>query len=150
MDFCPHLTVAAVVERAGRFLIVEEMAHGERVFNQPAGHVDEHESLIEAAVRETREETAWLFTPEFLLGVYLWRHPEQQETYLRVTYGGSVADYDAEQALDDGIIASHWLAPDSPLLQQHSRSPLVSRCIEDYLAGKRLPLDCTPDVLSLK
>ncbi len=140
MTWKPDVTVAAVVERAGRFLIVEERIRGRLVLNQPAGHLEDGETLLQAVVRETHEETAWRFTPTALLGVYLWRSPSTRGT-LRVAFVGEVADHAAEQPLDPPVIAASWLTHDE-LLRQRSklRTPMVLRCIEDYLAGTRLPL----------
>ena len=137
----PEITVAAVTETDGRFLFVEERINRRLVINQPAGHVEPGETLLEAIVREVREETAWLFTASELVGVYLWRHPGTGRTTKRFAFTGSVSDHREDQRLDDGIVATHWLTPAElrgrgPRL----RSPLVLRCLEDYLAGRRQPL----------
>jgi 8-oxo-dGTP pyrophosphatase MutT (NUDIX family) len=138
MTWRPDLTVAAIVQRDGRFLIVEEHIRGALVFNQPAGHVEDGESLIEAAIRETREETAWEFLPRHLLGVYLWRNPETGHSILRVAISGDVAGHDATRRLDEGILAAHWLDRTTLRAQPEKlRSPLVLRCIDDFLAGQR-------------
>lgn len=131
------LTVAAVVERDGRFLTVEEMTSSRRVLNQPGGHIEHGESPEAAAIRETFEETAWRFEPEALLGVYLWVRRDGRR-YLRIAYTGRVTGEAAGTPLDEGIIAAHWLTPaelraEGPRL----RSPMVLRCVEDYLAGER-------------
>lgn len=142
MVWKPNVTVAAVVERGGRFLLVEEhTAKGVR-FNQPAGHLEPHESLVQGVVRETLEETAYHFAPEWLLGVYRWHHRGTRTTYLRFAFSGPVIGFDDGRKLDQGIIGAHWLSVEE--IRSHSsrhRSPLVLRCIEDYLAGKRYPLD---------
>jgi 8-oxo-dGTP pyrophosphatase MutT (NUDIX family) len=132
----PEITVAAVAEDAGRFLVVEERINRRLVFNQPAGHVERGETLLEAVVRETREETAWRFQPLALIGVYLWRNPASGRSTMRFAFTGTVADHDAAQALDRGIVRTHWLSR-SELLEREPqlRSPLVMRCIEDYLRG---------------
>jgi len=137
----PNVTVAAVVERAGRFLLVEEhTAHG-RLFNQPAGHLDPGESLVEAVARETREETAYVFKPTALLGVYQYHHPGDEVTYLRFAFTGDITGHEAGRALDEGIIHAVWLAADDIRREaSRHRSPLVMRCIDDYLAGRRYPL----------
>jgi len=142
MALKPDVTVAAVAENAGRFLLVEEHINRRIVFNQPAGHVELGETVIEAVIRETREETAWKLTPEALLGAYLWRNPASGRTTLRFAFVGSVSDYDAAQPLDRGIIRTHWLTRDE-IVERESRlrSPLVLRCIDDYLSGRRLPLE---------
>jgi 8-oxo-dGTP pyrophosphatase MutT (NUDIX family) len=142
MPLKPELTVAALAQASGRFLVVEERIKGRNVFNQPAGHVEDGETLLEAVVREAREETAWCFTPQALVGIYLWRHPGSARATLRFAFTGSVRDHDARQPLDRGILRTHWLDR-SELIERgpQLRSPLVLRCIDDYLSGKRLPLD---------
>jgi NADH pyrophosphatase NudC (nudix superfamily) len=137
----PDVTVAALAERQGRFLLVEERIARRLVFNQPAGHVERGETLVQAVARETREETAWRFTSEAFLGAYLWRHPGTGRASLRFAFIGSVADHDATQPLDRGILRTHWLTREQ-LLEHETRlrSPLVLRCIDDYLAGQRRPL----------
>ena len=138
----PEITVAGVVENNGRFLLVEERINSRLVFNQPAGHVEEGESLVFAVVREVREETAWRFVPTSLIGVYLWRSPQSGVTTMRFAFEGSVADHDASQPLDQGIIGTHWLSRGELLeREQRLRSPLVMRCVEDYLGGSRMPLN---------
>jgi 8-oxo-dGTP pyrophosphatase MutT (NUDIX family) len=138
----PDITVAAVTETAGRFLVVEERINRRLVFNQPAGHVEQGETLLAAVVREVREETAWGFEPQALIGVYLWRNPASGRSYMRFAFTGKVKDHDAAQPLDRGIVRTHWLSRED--LQEREprlRSPLVLRCIEDYLGGSRLPLE---------
>jgi len=138
----PDITVAAVTETEGRFLVVEERINRRLVFNQPAGHVEHGETLLEAVVREVREETAWGFEPRELLGVYIWKNPASGRSYMRFAFTGKVTDHDARQPLDRGIVSTHWLSLDD--LRQREprlRSPLVLRCIEDYLGGTRRPLD---------
>jgi len=142
MHLQPELTVAALAERGGRFLVVEERIDGRLVFNQPAGHVEAGETLLEAVVREAREETAWRFAPHSLLGVYLWRAPGGQRSTLRFAFTGSVRDHDPAQPLDAGIISTHWLTRSELAAREPwLRTPLVLRCVDDYLAGRRLPLD---------
>jgi 8-oxo-dGTP pyrophosphatase MutT (NUDIX family) len=138
----PRLTVAAVVEQDGRFLVVEERAQtGELVINQPAGHVEHGESLLDAVIRETYEETAWRFTPEYLVGIYLWRHPEGQLSYLRFCFTGSVSDHVPDSPLDEGIERTLWLSRgELQADRRRLRSPLVLSVIDDYLAGERHPL----------
>lgn len=146
----PRVTVASVVERDGRFLVVEERTNsGDVVINQPAGHVEHGESLLEAVVRETFEETAWRFTPEFLVGIYLWAHPNGTINYLRVCFGGSVGEQADDSPLDDVIIKTHWLSRDELQAQAgRLRSPLVLRVIDDYRAGERYPLGVLKSLLN--
>jgi 8-oxo-dGTP pyrophosphatase MutT (NUDIX family) len=140
--FRPDVTVAAVAEERVRFLLVEERIEGRVVFNQPAGHLEAGETLVEAVAREAREETAWRFAPESLLGVYLWRYPHTTHATLRFAFAGTVSQFDAAQPLDEGILATHWLTRDEIAeLGARLRTPLVLRCIDDYLRGQRLPLE---------
>ncbi len=142
MIWKPNVTVAAVVERDGRFLLIEEdTAHGRR-FNQPAGHLESGESLIRAVERETLEETAYTFEPTGLLGVYHYYHPGDDVTYLRFAFTGRITGHDAGRALDTGIMRAAWLTPEEIRRDAaRHRSPLVMRCVDDYLAGRRFPLD---------
>ncbi len=142
MIWKPNVVVAAIVEREGKFLLVEEKADGKLVLNQPAGHLDEGESLIQAVVRETLEETAWHFAPEFLLGVYRWPHPTKDVTYLRFAFTGRVTQHEDSRALDHDIVRALWLTPQEILAERaRHRSPQVERCLNDYLAGQRYPLE---------
>lgn len=138
----PNVTVAAVIRRDGRFLLVEEETDAGLCFNQPAGHLECGESLVDAVVREALEETAYHFRPTHLVGVYNWRHPTKDVTYLRFAFGGEVLGFDASRKLDEGIVAARWLTLDEirNSVSRH-RSPLILRCIEDSLAGKAYPLD---------
>ena len=134
------LTVAAIIERQGRFLFVEETdgVHPQRVFNQPAGHVDPGEDLLGAVIRETREETGLAFTPEAFVGIYLIRAANGRD-YARVCFKGSVPE-GAEAAPEDPIILGcAWLTRDEAALRP--RSSAVLACLDDYLRGQRLPLD---------
>jgi 8-oxo-dGTP pyrophosphatase MutT (NUDIX family) len=138
----PDITVAAITETDGRFLVVEERINRRLVFNQPAGHVERGETLFAAVVREAREETAWRFAPRALLGVYLWRNPTSRREILRFAFTGQVTDHDAAQELDRGIIRTHWLTrSELEARQERLRSPLVLRCVHDYLAGQQHALD---------
>jgi 8-oxo-dGTP pyrophosphatase MutT (NUDIX family) len=142
MPLKPEVTVAALVEQGGRFLVVEERIKGRVVFNQPAGHVETGETLLEAVAREAREETAWRFTPQHLVGIYLLRDAGSARSYLRFAFTGTAEDHDSAQPLDRGILRTHWLTrAELAERQPRLRSPLVLRCIDDYLAGRRHPLD---------
>jgi len=141
MVWKPDVTVAAVAERDGKFLFVEERASGRVVINQPAGHLEEGETFLEAVVRETLEETAWQFAPTALLGIYVWRPEHQSRTFLRVAFAGELRDHDPARALDHGILRTRWLSRDELLAPRlRLRSPLVTQCVDDYLAGARYPL----------
>lgn len=142
----PEITVAAVTETDGRFLVVEERIERRLVINQPAGHVEPGETLLEAVIREVREETAWRFTADGLLGVYLWRHPRTGRATKRFAFTGSVSDQ-RDQKLDHGIVGTHWLSrAELKRREPQLRSPLVLRCIDDYLAGQRQPLAAAADL----
>ncbi len=143
MQWKPNTTVAAIAEKEGQFLLVEESINQNLVFNQPAGHLEHGETLIEAVKREVLEETAWKFEPEYLVGVYLYPNPHNTEiTYLRFCFYGHCTHEHKGQPLDDGIVRSVWLSPDEiEEEQERMRSPLVVRCINDYLQGNRYPLD---------
>jgi 8-oxo-dGTP pyrophosphatase MutT (NUDIX family) len=138
----PNVTVAAVAERDGRFLLVEENTERGRFFNQPAGHLDPGESLVRAVARETLEETACTFEPTGLLGVYQYHSSADDVTYIRFAFTGEITGTEAGRALDAGIIRAVWLTPQEIRREMaRHRSPLVMRCIDDYLAGRRFPLD---------
>ena len=142
----PSVTVAAIVEHDGRFLLVEEQTPEGLKLNNPAGHLDPGESPQQAVIRETLEETARLFAPDALLGVYLSRflRPAAGDdvTYLRLAFRGAVGEPDAARRLDDGIVRTLWLSPgELRACRERHRSPLVMRCIEDHLAGRRFPLE---------
>jgi ADP-ribose pyrophosphatase YjhB (NUDIX family) len=141
MRFTPHITVATIIEDQGRFLLVEEMADGRAVFNQPAGHLEADESLIQAAIRETLEETGWDVEITALTGIYLYTAPSNGVTYQRVCFAGKALQHHPQQALDEGIIGPHWLTR-TELAEQPERwrSELVLQCIDDYLTGERFPL----------
>jgi ADP-ribose pyrophosphatase YjhB (NUDIX family) len=142
MVWTPHATVAALVEREGRFLFVEEIAHGERVFNQPAGHVDEDESLENATIRETIEESGWEVKPSALVGIYTYKAPSNGVTYYRFCYVCEAIKEIPNAELDSDILAAHWFTLEEIKSKQNQlRSPLVMKCLEDYLAGKQYPLD---------
>lgn len=146
MVWKPHATVAAVIERDDTFLMVEELIDGETVINQPAGHLDDDESLIEAVIREVQEETAWTFKPAGVLGIYRWRHPTKGHTHMRTTFFGEATDHNPNQPLDSPIIKAQWYTLDQLRNNEKLRSPMVLRCIDDYLNGQRHPLALLHDV----
>ncbi len=136
----PHVTAAAIIHRDGKFLIVEEKSEGRVVLNQPAGHLEIGESLLEAVIREVGEESGYRFTPEFLSGIYHYV-AGNNITYLRFTFVGTVAEPIAEDTLDAAIIATHWMSLDEIKAKpERLRSALVVDSIEDYLDGNRFPL----------
>ena len=142
MIWKPHATVAAIIERDNKFLMVEELARGKPVFNQPAGHLEPDESLIDAVIRETDEETAWQFVPDAIIGIYLWKHPGNGKSFLRIAFCGLCKNHNPEQPLDKVILQAVWKSRDELIQQKNKlRSPMVINCIDDYLAGKRYPLD---------
>lgn len=142
MNFSPDITVAAVVERHERFLMVEEMVSGACVLNQPAGHLESGESLLDAVVRETLEETAWRLVPQAFLGVYLWRNPDNDRTFLRFAFVGRCDVHHPGRDLDEGICGAIWKTRDEIISDSgRLRSPMVMQCIDDYIAGRRYPLE---------
>lgn len=139
----PNVVVASVVERDGRFLVVEERdEEGRLVINQPAGHLDRGETLIAAARRETLEETAWHTEPLAIIGIYTYPRPGTDIVYMRCCYHSRALHQEAGRALDQPVERVCWYTREE-LLERRAmhRSPLVMRCIEDYLAGRRFPLD---------
>jgi len=138
----PNVTVAALIERAGQFLMVEEETADGLRFNQPAGHLDEGESLVAACAREALEETAWNFTPTALVGIYQWPRPQRDITYLRFAFAGVLGEHNAHRMLDTGIIRAIWMTPEEiQATQLRHRSPLIWQCVSDYLRGQRFPLE---------
>jgi 8-oxo-dGTP pyrophosphatase MutT (NUDIX family) len=142
----PSVTVAAIVEREGRYLLVEESTPEGLRLNNPAGHLDEGESLLQGVVREALEETARRFEPSALVGVYLsrFRRPwlDEDVTYLRFAFCGTVGEAEPGRVLDEGIVRTLWLTPDEiRASRERHRSPLLLRCVEDHLAGRRYALD---------
>lgn len=145
----PHATVATIVEKENRFLLVEEIINGDqKVLNQPAGHVENGETLFQAALRETEEETGWSVELDALLGLYVYRVPELDLTFHRVTFIANALSHKPEQALDEGILQAIWMTRDEVANNKHRlRSHLVLDCIDDYIAGKRFPLNFIHDQL---
>ncbi|MES2356056.1 MAG: NUDIX hydrolase [Pseudomonadota bacterium] len=142
MTWKPNVTVAAVIEKDGRFLFVEENSGKQIVINQPAGHVEFGESFIQAVIRETLEETAYHFIPDTLIGIYYWHAQRKGITYLRLAYSGQITGHEPDRPLDEGILRTTWLTRHE-LVEQAARhrTPVVMRCLDDYIAGKRYPLD---------
>lgn len=136
-----ELTVAAIAERNGRFLMVEERVDGQLVYNQPAGHLEESETLAEAVVRETLEETGWEVEPKAVSGLYLWKSPRRGTTILRTSFHVQAIREVDHIVLDDGIERAIWLSREELASSGRLRSDFVLRSIDDYLAGKKLPLD---------
>jgi len=137
----PNVTVAAVVERAGAFLLVEEQTTDGVRYNQPAGHLEAGESLVDAVIRETLEESAWRFTPNALVGVYQYPQVATGITYLRFAFAGELSDHDAGRKLDTGIMRALWMpVAEIRACRTRHRSPLLMQCVDDYLAGRRYPL----------
>lgn len=138
----PDVTVAAIVERDRRFLFIEERVRGQLVLNQPAGHLEQRESLVDALVRETLEESGWLVEPTGLVGIYLWTSPVDGVSFMRVTLAATPIRHDADRALDAGIERALWLRPDE--LAAHPvphRSPMVAHSLRDFLANGAGPMD---------
>jgi ADP-ribose pyrophosphatase YjhB (NUDIX family) len=141
MIWKPNVTVAAVIEKDGKFLLVEEeTAQGLR-YNQPAGHLEADESLLAAVTRETLEESACHFVPQNLLGIYRWHAAGSNTTYLRFAFTGEITGHEPDRPLDTGILQAVWLIPEQiRATQARHRSPLVLQCVEDHIAGIRYPL----------
>ena len=137
----PSVTVAAVIERDGRFLLIQERIRNQLVLNQPAGHLDPGESLAMACRREAMEETAHHFEPTALVGIYRWRDPRKDFTFLRFAFRGNVGAAE-KRPLDKEIVGVHWLTPEEIRQRKaEHRSPLVQQCVDDFLAGRSYPLD---------
>lgn len=138
----PNATVAAIVEENGKFLLVEEETSRGNRYNQPAGHLEDNETILSAVIRETLEETAYDFQPEALLGIYHWKHTHNDTTYLRFAFIGQVQNHRPDQILDDGIIRTVWMSVEE--MREKAalmRSEQVLTCVEDYLSGKHYPLE---------
>lgn len=142
MSWYPHVTVAAIAQQDDRFLMVEEEVRGKLVINNPAGHLEESENFVDAVRRETLEETGWDFEPDAITGIYLWKNVTLGTTFLRIAFSGRCLQHHPGKPLDNGIIGARWctraeLASGALTL----RSPLVTRCIDDYASGRRFPLE---------
>jgi 8-oxo-dGTP pyrophosphatase MutT (NUDIX family) len=145
----PDVTVASVVPRGGKFLLVEEVVRGELVLNQPAGHLEPGESLPAAARRETLEETGWGVELTDLVGIYQWTNPGSDGHFLRFTFAAKALRHDPERQLDAGIVRTLWLTRDE-IAAEHARlrSPMVLRCVDDWVGGRRMPLDALVSLLA--
>ncbi|MDN5863649.1 MAG: NUDIX hydrolase [Gammaproteobacteria bacterium] len=140
-SFQPHVTVAAVSEQDGHFLVVHEYVNGAERINNPAGHIEDGESPEAAVVREVMEETGYHFVPESLGGIYVWRRPDNSETFVRCNVIGHCDGHDADAVLDAGIIGPQWYSlRDLQNREAMLRSPLVLRSFREYLDGVRYPL----------
>lgn len=138
----PNVTVAAVVEHDGAFLLVEEETRDGRRYNQPAGHLEPGESLCDAVIRETLEESAWHFEPTALIGIYQYHQSGSGTTYLRFAYAGNLTGHESGRKLDAGILQALWMpVTEIRACSARHRSPLLMRCVDDYLAGRRYPLE---------
>jgi ADP-ribose pyrophosphatase YjhB (NUDIX family) len=142
----PRVTVAAIVEHGGRFLMVEEATEDGIVLNQPAGHLEDAEGLMDAVMREVREETGRNFRPEGLVGVYRWRVPDTGRTYLRFCFHGACSEPLPDQSLDEDILGTRWLSRADLSGSGRLRSPMVLTCVDDYLAGRSFPLHLLRDL----
>ncbi|MET0355530.1 MAG: NUDIX hydrolase [Cellvibrio sp.] len=142
MTWAPHVTVATIVERDNRFLMVYEDSDGKLVYNQPAGHLDPDETLQQAAIRETLEETGWTVKLTGVVGVNLYTAPGNGITYCRTTFIAETLNHDPSLKLDTGIIEAVWLTYEEILQRKDQlRSPMTLQIIEEYLAGRRFPLE---------
>jgi 8-oxo-dGTP pyrophosphatase MutT (NUDIX family) len=143
----PNLTVAAIIPDGDRFLLVEEQAGGNTVFNQPAGHVEPNETLLDAIQRETLEETGWPFKVMGVVGIYRMHIHENDTTYVRVCFHGRLLDDRERCELDSDIIDTHWLTHEQiKKFRNRLRSPMVYACLRDYLAGRNYPLSVIKDL----
>lgn len=146
MTWAPHVTVATIIERDDRFLMVYEEADGKNVYNQPAGHLDPNETLKEAAIRETLEETGWAIELTGVVGVNLYTAPSNGITYFRTTFIANPISHDPSYQLDTGIIEAVWLTYEELLARKgQMRSPMTLQIIEEYRAGRRFPLNVVGD-----
>lgn len=142
MTWAPHVTVATIVERDNRFLMVYEEADGVLVYNQPAGHLDPNETLKEAAIRETLEETGWTVKLTGVVGVNLYTAPSNGITYCRTTFIAEAISHDVSRKLDTGIIEAVWLTYDELLERKNQlRSPMTLQIIDEYRTGRRFDLN---------
>jgi len=151
MRWKPNVTVAAVIEQDGRYLMVEEATNSGTVINQPAGHLEQGENLVDAVVRETLEETGRHFTPSGLSGIYRWHSPSNETTYLRFCFHGTCSHHEPERALDPPILRALWMSyAELQATGDRLRSPVVLRCIDDHRAGHRFPLTLLTELSAVK
>lgn len=142
MIWKPNVTVASLIELDGKFLMVEEKSANGPVLNQPAGHLEPKESMQDAVIRETLEETGYQFTPSAVIGSYLWHNDANETTYFRTTFTGDASKKQVSDNLDEGIIRALWMSREDILAnKQRLRSPIILESIDDYLEGKKYPLD---------
>jgi 8-oxo-dGTP pyrophosphatase MutT (NUDIX family) len=147
MVWAPRVTVAAIIERDQKFLCVKESILGKQVINHPAGHLEPDETLPEAVKRETLEETGWVVEPKSVVGIYLWHHPQEDLTFLRVTFSCDYKTFSENADIDSDIDETVWLSAQQLRDSQNQlRSPLVLTCIDDYLQGKHFSLDILSSV----
>ncbi len=143
----PRATVATIVARDGRYLLVEEETPAGVRINQPAGHLESGETLVAGAARETLEESGYRVAPTALVGIYRWQSPESRETFIRFAFAAEIVAHEAGRPLDEGILRALWLPYDElAALRARHRSPLVMRCVDDYVAGVRRPLDLVTEL----
>lgn len=146
--WCPHVTVACVVADRDRYLMVEEEVNGCTAYNQPAGHLDDFETLQQAAVRETREETGWTVELTHLIGVHQWRSTEHGDVVVRFTFAAKPLNHDPQQPLDTGVRQALWLTRgEIAALGERLRSPMILLSIDEWLAGQRLPLSVVTSLM---
>ncbi len=141
MRWKPHATVATILEQDGKLLFVEEMDSGSLVLNQPAGHLEGNERLIDAAIRETAEESGYQCEITGYLGLYTFTAPSNGITYHRHCFIGKIISYDPKALLDDGIVGIKWLTPQELVQSKQARSPLVIKCAQDYFSRQHYPLE---------
>ena len=141
MTWKPHVTVAAIAQKKGKFLMVEELIDGRMVYNQPAGHLEPGETLVQAVIRETLEETAWHFRPDSITGIYQWHNKDSDTSFIRFCFAGDCLLHDEQRTLDTDINQAIWLSLEEIESKYAAmRSPMVMHCLRDYLDGCRQPL----------
>ena len=150
MIWNPHITVAAVIEHDNHFLMVEEICEGAIVINQPAGHLEQNENLVDAVIRETLEETAWHIKPTGIIGIYQWTNSNDQHTFIRIGFTADCIKHEPARKLDHGIIRALWLTRNDLDKETYClRSPMVMQCVDDYCTGRRYPLTILNEISDL-